>query len=395
MRNMSACIAFVMAFQLSIRPAFAQETRTEQIEEEKAAKAASVQPASPETHMVSRIASFFLRQPPSVRLTLGDFRPAAGFAVGAAYLMPVVQTGLWTTKGAWSVNNFKQAGSAVKSPPLAGGRLELSTAIMWNDAPDLPFFGIGNNSSGRDESSYGLRSIEAGAAADGRVIRWFRYGAYVGYLHSHSEVGAGPEPPLGAVFTAENIPGFGVSPSWLHASANAGIDTRESPGYTRRGELYRVAFNRYSDPGGRFNFDLTEIDLRQFIPLLHENWVIALQGLADITNSVRSQVIPYFMLPSLGGRDTLPGYPPYRFTDKNSLLVRSELRWAASPLVDSALIFDQGMVASTPADLSFQGMHRELGIGARFHGQTITALRLEVFHSAEGWRYNVAKTVSF
>ena len=264
-------VAFVLGVYLSILQAFAQETRTEEIEQEKAAKAATIQPTNEEQNIISRIGSFFMREPPAVRLTLGDFRPAAGLPAGVAYLMPVMQTGLWTTKGAWSLNNFKQAGSSLKFPPLAAGRLEMTAAIMWNDAPDLPFFGIGNNSSHHNESSYGLRSIEATVAAEGRAIGWFRYGAAVGYLDSHSHEGDGPGPSIGTVFASESVPGFGAAPAWLHASAYAAIDTRESPGYTRRGELYRITFNRYDDPGNRFSYDLSEIDLRQFIPLLHEN----------------------------------------------------------------------------------------------------------------------------
>jgi hypothetical protein len=35
------------------------------------------------------------------------------------------------------------------------------------------------------------------------------------------------------------------------------------------------------------------------------------------------------------------------------------------------------------------------GVGARFHGRTFSVLRLEVAHSSEGWRYNIAQGISF
>ena len=101
------------------------------------------------------------------------------------------------------------------------------------------------------------------------------------------------------------------------------------------------------------------------------------------------------MLPSIGGRDTLPGYDSYRFTDKDSLLLRSELRWPASSLVDMAVFLDEGKVAGRLADLNLQNLHRSVGFGARFHGSTFTALRLEVTHSVEGWHLNIAHTISF
>jgi len=396
----SRCAALVLGILFSTLQAFAQESRTEQIEKEKSAKAASLQPGQRETGdvWVTRFENLFMPEPPAWRLTLGDFRPGAGLAAGGAYAMPAMGSGLWTAGGAWSINNFKQAGSALQFPPAIAGRLNINANVNWNDAPDLTFFGLGNTSSRSNEVRYGLRTTEAGVGADlngGHTARWFRFGAGVGYLSAHSDAGEGADRPIGAVFTSQTVPGLGTAPGWVHSSAYAGIDTRESPGYTRRGGLYRLTFHRYEDPDRRFSFDRTEIDLRQFVPVFHDNWVIALQGLGEITSSAPSQEIPYFLLPSLGGRDTLPGYVRYRFTDKDSMLLRSELRWTASPMVDMAAFLDQGMVAPRLPALDLQGLHRDVGIGVRFHGSTFTALRLEIVRSAEGWRYNVATAISF
>src|SRR3978361_273403 len=98
---------------------------------------------------------------------------------------------------------------------------------------------------------------------------------------------------------------------------SAAFDSRTSPGYTDVGGLYRVAFHHYSHGGSTFDFARTEIDLRQFIPVLHHNWVIALQARADLTHVGDGQQIPFFMLPAIGGRDTLPGFEDYRFTDND------------------------------------------------------------------------------
>ena len=127
--------------------------------------------------------------------------------------------------------------------------------------------------------------------------------------------------------------GLGSSPAWWHTSVFAAIDSRESPGYTASGGLYRITLHDYADPGGLFSFDRTEIDLRQFIPILHNNWIITMQARADMTDAAQDQVIPYFMLPSIGGRDTIPGFEDYRFTDKDSLLLRAELRWTPSSVL--------------------------------------------------------------
>jgi hypothetical protein len=54
------CVAFVLGIYFSNCPAFAQASRTEQIEEEKEEKAASIQAAEPEKSRVLKVGSFFM-----------------------------------------------------------------------------------------------------------------------------------------------------------------------------------------------------------------------------------------------------------------------------------------------------------------------------------------------
>jgi hypothetical protein len=385
------CASLILGIGLFPLHAFAQETRTGQIEQEKAEKAAALHPERRDKGdvIITRLEHLFMPEPPALSPTVGDFRQGAGFAAGLAFAMPAMKTGLWRTEGAWSVNNFKQARTTLELPPLAAGRLNIVTDAGWNDAPDLAFFGLRNDSLSSNETRYALRSIQAGVQINAHAYRWLRFGAGAGYLNTHSER------ERGAVFTTESLAGLGARLKWIDARASAAIDTRESPGYTRRGGLYGATFHRYEDPDGKFSFNRTELDARQFVPVLHENWIIALQGRAEITNSASDQAIPYFMLPYLGGRDTLNGYDAYRFTDRDSLLLRSELRWTASPLLDMAVFFGEGKVASSVRDLDLHGLHRDVGLGARFHGPAFTALRLEVAHSVEGWHFTAAHSISF
>jgi len=205
----------------------------------------------------------------------------------------------------------------------------------------------------------------------------------------------GSIPSIGSLATTGAVAGIGSSPAWWHTMAYAAIDWRQSPGYTHSGGLYRIAFHDYVDRGGAFDFTRTEIDLRQFLPILHDNWIIALQARADLTASADGHAVPFFMLPSIGGRDTLSGFTDYRFTDNDSLLLRSELRWTPSSVVDMAVFVDQGTVAATAGALDLHDLKRDWGIGARLHGPTFTALRLEVAHSVEGWRYHIVHSISF
>ena len=366
---------------------FAQSTRTDQIETQKEDKAKDLQPPTREKGnvVVTKLENFFMPAPPAVRLNFGDFRPGAGFALGASYKVPVGERGLWTGSGALSIKQFKELETALDVAPMTTDRIRVRAVARWDDAPDLRFFGLGTGTSLGDEITYGLRSTELGGEVRGKGRKWFGYGGGVSLLRVQSSDGTGDVPSIGA----------STSTQWWHATAYGEIDSRHSPGYTDTGALYRVTFHDYGGRDGAPNFRRAEIDLRQFVPVLHNNWIVALQARADLTSSASGQVIPFFMLPSIGGRDTLPGFTDYRFTDRDSLLLRSELRWTPSPVVDMAVFFDQGAVAASTTALDLHDLKRGWGIGARLHGPTYTALRLEVAHSAEGWRYNIGQGVSF
>jgi hypothetical protein len=384
------CAAFTLSCLVTLNT-FAQDTRAQQIESEKIRKAAAIQPEQREKgdRIITRLEHLFTPEPPDIRPTVGNFVQGAGFALGAAVDIPVAETGLWTTQAAWSVNNFKQAQTALTFPPAVAGRLAVVTTAEWNDAPDLPFYGIGNNTSRNNKGRYGLRWFEGGVQTDVRPYRSLHFGGGLGYLTTRSSA------TTAEIFTTTEVPGIGAGPDWIHSRASASIDTRESPGYTRRGGFYGFAFHRYQDPNGKFSFNRSDIDVRQFVPLLHNNWIIAVQGRAELTNSADSQTIPYFMLPYLGGRDGLRGFDPYRFADKDSLLLRAELRWTPSPVVDMAVFSGGGKVAGKVQDLDLHHLHKDAGFGIRFHGATFTALRLEVARSVEGWRFTAAHSISF
>jgi hypothetical protein len=389
--------AVVLSTALTAGAATGQTTRTEAIDDQKAAKAATIEPVArePGDVIITRLENLFTPEPPAVQLTFGDFRPGAGLGLGLGYAMRAGDRGIWRTAAAYSTRNFKQVESAVDIPPLSMDRVRVHSFVRWDDAPDLAYFGRGLHASSADEVSYALRTMEAGAELQARTTGSFRYGAGASVLAVHSSDGAGFAPVIGSVPPSPGTAGVGSSPSWLHTMAYAAFDSRTSPGYTDSGGLYRVAFHDYTHRGNTFDFARTEIDLRQFIPVLHHNWIIALQARADLTRVGEGQQIPFFMLPSIGGRDTLPGFEDYRFTDNDSLLLRSELRWTPTSVVDTAVFVDQGTVAASAGELDLHDMKRSWGVGVRFHGPTFTALRLEVAHSVEGWHYNIAHTVSF
>ena len=114
-----------------------------------------------------------------------------------------------------------------------------------------------------------------------------------------------------------------------------------------------------------------------------------------MTDAADNQLVPYYLLPSLGGSRRHRGYSDFRFQDENLLLVSGEYRWMPSRIVDMALFVDAGKVARDRADLDFSHLKTAYGIGLRIHGPALTPLRIDVAHADEGWRFHLTGGLPF
>jgi outer membrane protein assembly factor BamA len=176
-----------------------------------------------------------------------------------------------------------------------------------------------------------------------------------------------------------------VAPAYMRSHLFAEIDTRTSPGYTRRGGLYRVDWSNYRQTNsGAYGFDRLDAEAQQFIPLMRENWVIALRALTSTTGTAAGHEVPHFLMPSLGGSRTLRGYSAWRFRDRNRVLLTGEYRWTAGPFVDMALFLDAGKVAARAEELTRSGFTRTYGVGLTLHTLTSTLTRIEVARTPDG-----------
>jgi hypothetical protein len=352
--------------------ASAQDTRAELMADQQAQKAEALVPEVPPTgdRTLRRIQRFFNPTPPAIVPTFGGVRGGSGPALGAAFIAPVAR-GRLTTRAAWSLKNTRRVGATLQVPAEVFGA-GLTFDGYWEDAPRTQWFGQGMQSDTRER--YGLTTRTVTAEAE--LPSWgpLRVTGGIGYLD------------------ADAI-SLGTS-SWIDTTIAAAVDTRTSPGYTRRGALYSVAYSYSSaQSGGYFGFDRVTVDLRQFVPLLHENWVLAAQARADFTDDAEGT--PFFLLPHLGGGSSLRGYSRYRYIDRQAVLLRGELRWMASQAVDVAAFVDAGGVAPTVDRLRARDFARGWGVGTRFHGNRFTAVRIDVARGSEGWHLHFSQDVSF
>jgi outer membrane protein assembly factor BamA len=191
-------------------------------------------------------------------------------------------------------------------------------------------------------------------------------------------------------------PGVGLAeqPSYIHGEVWFQSDTRDHRGHPSRGGLYRVARTTFHDrQDNTFSFGRYDVEGLQLVPLKLARSVIALHAMAAFTDLDDGQTVPFYLLPSLGGHNTLRGYTDYRFHDRHLLAVNVESRWLLFNHVDGVAFVDAGNVAARAKDLDLG--KRTYGIGVRVHADTSTFVRLDAGHGTEGWHVMLKLTDPF
>jgi surface antigen Omp85-like protein len=370
-------------------PAAAQSSREEVLAREQAEKAKSLSP--PKRNRVERFmldienaGGFGVQR--GLFFTFGDIKSGSGLALGPAYGRTLKNGAILQAKGAYSIRNFKMVQLFAQAPKIGDGRLVVNGRARWQDAPLLPVYALGTAAS-RDRADYAETKTEVSGQAFYRPIRFLRFGGGTSFERFDTGSADGRNPSVEVKFAPAQMPGIGADPTYLHSHASAAIDTLAGPGFSRSGSYLGGTVHDYRQQNsGPYSFRRTDAMARQLIPLLNGNWVIDLSLRASTTSAGSGDTVPFFLMPTLGGGSALRGYGNYRFRDRNSLLFTAEYRWYAQEFVEMALFYDAGKVEAKRADLDFDGLKSNFGIGMRLHGPQTTAVRLEVAKGNEGLR---------
>jgi outer membrane protein assembly factor BamA len=164
-------------------------------------------------------------------------------------------------------------------------------------------------------------------------------------------------------------------------------DLRDVPGNPTSGGIYRVGFAAFHDlDGSRYSFRRVEVDAAQYVPLFHKNWVVAVRGRVALSQTASGQEVPFYLMPTLGGENSLRAYGDYRFRDRNVALLGAEYRWPVLRMIDAALFADAGTVGSTAGQLWHARPNVDLGFGLRLHSTSRSIARIDVAKGREGVR---------
>jgi hypothetical protein len=390
-------VAVVILVALSPAPASGQETREAAIAAQQADKATRLARRQP--NRVERTVLWVEREliltPSGFYPLFGSVYNGSGFAAGAGYRYYSGDNTHWDAKGLYSIKGYTFAEVSADSWGHADRRVDLHGRIGYRDATQVWFHGVGLGTSSDDRTAFALTQAYGGADVTIRPQRFIVLGGGVAYEDFSVGERSGRGPSIEDAFTPEGAPGLGADPSYVHATASASIDWRPSGGYARHGGLYAARYHRYADRDDTYSFSRIDGEVVQHVPILRDTWVLSVRGLAQTTVN-DDDVVPFFLLPSLGSGDTLRGFSAWRFRDRHNLLMSAEFRWTPNRnAMDMALFYDAGKVTSRRGDLNFEHLKSNVGIGVRFHGPTSTPLRIELARGNEGLRFVFAGSAAF
>lgn len=387
---MRATLILLLAIATLAPPAFAQPetqpaTRAEALRQAREEKQQSLTPNRPDTLQRSldfvEDKAIFLLSRDGFHPKLGSLTTGSGFAFGVGFR----NRAMFAHRGAgeiWAAGSLKQywalEGRAVLTE-LAGGRVMAEIVAGLREYPRESYFGLGPDSRREDRTSFSLRTPHVSARAGVRLAPVLRVGGGFGLLMPRAGDGQDKRlPGIGDVFTPDTAPALGQDIDYARTFGFVEVDYRE-PLNARRGGWYRLDVSEYHDrDGDQWTFTRTDLDLRQYIGFFADRRVIALRGFLSTSHATGGgRGLPFYLMPSLGGNESLRGFRDYRFRGPHALLMQAEYRWELWSGLDAALFYDAGKVGMRRSDLGLEGLESDYGFGFRFNTAQGVVVRID------------------
>ena len=393
-----ACLLLALTFAATT--GWAQETRRETVEQERAARAAALAPYEP--GRLERALSYIERNRLVERLSgadgfyprLGSVQRGGGFAYGAGYRKPFASRRLvFNIDAAMSTKGYRVVGTELSAPGFLSDRLTLIGRGRYRYFPQEDYFGLGPASAETDRSNYLLEERDIGAIAVVRVTPWLTWSSKLARLDPRIAEGTDErQPSIGTVFTDLTAPGLARQPSFAETGMLLEIDSRDQRGNPRSGTYISFLGARYGDLDD-LGYDFSRIagEVQHYVPIFDKKRVFAVRGAFNRYEPSGGSSVPFYYILPLGGKDSIRGFADFRFRDLNAVLFNVEYRWEALSGLDMALFYDAGSVAPRWSDLGSDGVKQSWGLGLRFNTYRSIFMRTEVgFGSGEGTRVYLA-----
>ena len=386
-------IVAALCVNMSAQDAVDSGTRTQQIQNEQDAKAQTLFPDVPPkperrfTRIQHDVEEVFSRAP--VHLQFGDLPMASGFSLGPVQewenSTDTLRTRVWAIGSVYKFYNF---GVGIKLPRVTSQRLAVTVDASRADSPRFDFYGLGATSLKSNRTDYRREDTVANLGVVWPLLDHIQPDCNL--TQDFLNVGPGTNPnvtPTNEKFGPVQAPGINYQTNYWMTGCTVPVDFRDNPEFPHAGT---AAFFRYEHFGAEDipenSFNRVSGSAEQYIPFWNKKRVIALHAATELSLHSDRRVVPFYMMPTLGGYDDLRGFRPRRFYDENSFVMNAEYRWEICTGFEMALFADSGKVFHRPGDFNFHDLQTDAGFGLRFNNQQSTVMRIDTGFSREGFQ---------
>jgi hypothetical protein len=312
---------------------------------------------------------------------IGSLQTGAGLAGGVGYRKHLLDDQLFVNVGgAMSLKLYKAVDANAVFPSLWDNRIEVGGHVRWYDYPQEDFFGIGPDSAFDARTNYRIKGPDMKARGVFRPRPWLGIGGELGLLFPTIEPGTDTRmPSIEQIFTDVEAPGLADQPSFFYKTTFVELNYLDQPGNPRSGGLWRATYGVWNDrENNQFDFGRFDAVAAHFFPIFDKKRVFAARAVLSFVNNDPGNRVPFYVLPYIGGSNSVRSFREFRFRDENAFFMNFEYRWEAFAGLDMGLFVDQGKVAANWEDINFQDLKTAYGIGFRFNTYKSVFLRIDI-----------------
>src|SRR5262249_3984873 len=119
-----------------------------------------------------------------------------------------------------------------------------------------------------------------------------------------------------------------LGPSYGHVGLSLEYQSLDEVSDPHKGGKYTLQWTTFGS-----SFQTYEVALHRFVPISADDR-IGLRAATTLTHNSGTQAIPFFMLPTAGGTDSVRGFNHYRFRDNHALVLNAEYRRPLASFLD-------------------------------------------------------------
>ena len=276
---------------------------------------------------------------------------------------------------------------------LRAGTEAFDVSVRVEERSGDVFFGIGNATREVDWADYRLHRVGAGAHLKLRPAASLRLTAALEWSRTRTSSGKdAAHIDIDSAFSSAARPGFGIT--YQVISPSAGLEYRAGAPHAieRRGSWiatqYRWSGSRTS---GVADFGVWRAGAGFELPFDHRRRSVVLAVSLESLRPTSPGVVPFYVLPALGGARTLPSFRSERFRDRDALLGMFEYRYRVwsepgdALWIDAVLFTNAGVVAPRVFDaIANARVHQSTGLAIALLGRGTALGRIAVSKGADG-----------